>query len=79
MNNKEVLNQLQEIFHDQLDDESIILTSETTTDDVDDWDSLTHIMLVVAIEKHFKIKFTSNETLSWKNVGEMCESILIKL
>ena len=79
MNNKEVLNQLQEIFHDQLDDESIILTTETTTDDVDDWDSLTHIMLVVAIEKHFKIKFTSNETLSWKNVGEMCESILIKL
>ena len=78
MNNKEVLNQLQEIFHDQLDDESIILTTETTTDDVDDWDSLTHIMLVVAIEKHFKIKFTSNETLSWKNVGEMCESILKK-
>ena len=79
MNNKEVLNQLQEIFHDQLDDESIILTSETTTDDVDDWDSLTHIMLVVAIEKHFKIKFTSNEILLWKNVGEISESIQIKL
>ena len=75
MDNKEILNQVQEIFHDQLDDESIVLTSETTAEDVDDWDSLTHIMLVVAIEKHFKIKFTSKEILSWKNVGEMMNCI----
>ena len=75
MNNKKILNQVQEIFHDQLDDESIVLTSETTAEDVDDWDSLTHIMLVVAIEKHFKIKFTSKEILSWKNVGEMMNCI----
>lgn len=78
MDNKEILNQVQEIFHDQLDDESIVLTNETTAEDVDDWDSLTHIMLVVAIEKHFKIKFTSNEILSWKNVGEMMNCILEK-
>ena len=78
MDNKEILNQVQEIFHDQLDDESIVLTSETTSEDVDDWDSLTHIMLVVAIEKHFKIKFTSKEILSWKNVGEMINCILEK-
>lgn len=78
MDNKEILNQVQEIFRDQLDDESIVLTSETTANDVDDWDSLTHIMLVVAIEKHFKIKFTSKEILSWKNVGEMMNCILEK-
>ena len=78
MDNKEILNQVQEIFHDQLDDESIVLTSETTAEDVDGWDSLTHIMLVVAIEKHFKIKFTSKEILSWKNVGEMMNCILEK-
>jgi acyl carrier protein len=78
MNNKEVLNQVQEIFHDQLDDETIIITNETTADDVDDWDSLTHIMLVVAIEKHFKLKFTSREILAWKNVGEMIKCILSK-
>ena len=69
------LDQIQEIFRDQLDDDSLILTDETTANDVEDWDSLTHIMLVVAIEKHFKIKFTSNEILSWKNVGEMIECI----
>lgn len=75
MNNQELLDQVQEIFHDQLDDETIILTTETTAEDVDDWDSLTHIMLVVAIEKHFKVKFTSSEILSWKNVGEMINCI----
>jgi acyl carrier protein len=78
MNNEEILSQVQEIFHDQLDDESIVLTHETTANDVDGWDSLTHIMLVVAIEKHFKIKFTSNEILSWKNVGEMINCIVEK-
>jgi acyl carrier protein len=75
MDTNEILNQVQEIFRDQLDDESIILTSETTADEVEDWDSLNHIMLVVAIEKHFNVKFTSNEILSWKNVGEMMKCI----
>ena len=78
MNSQEILDQVQEIFHDQLDDETIVLTAETTAEDVDDWDSLTHIMLVVAIEKYFKIKFTSKEILSWKNVGEMIDCILEK-
>ena len=79
MADKNFLHQIQEIFRDQLDNESIILTNETTANDVEDWDSLTHIMLVVAIEKHFKIKFTSNEILSWKNVGEMIDCISKKL
>jgi len=78
MDNKEILNQVQEIFHDQLDDETIVITNETNAEDVDDWDSLTHIMLVVAIEKQFKIKFTSTEIVSWKNVGEMINCILNK-
>ena len=79
MPNQEFLDQIQEIFRDQLDDESLILTDETTANDVEDWDSLTHIMLVVAIEKHFRIKFASNEILSWKNVGEMIDCIEKKL
>lgn len=75
MDQKEILNQLHKIFHDVLNDESIVLTNETTAEDVDDWDSLNHIMLVVAIEKHFKLKFTSNEILSWKKIGEMINCI----
>jgi len=75
MDNKEILNQVQEIFRDILDEESIIITGDTTANDVEEWDSLTHIQLVVAIEKHFKIKFTSKEIVSWKNVGEMIDNI----
>ncbi|TVZ55441.1 acyl carrier protein [Lutibacter sp. Hel_I_33_5] len=79
MKNQKILIQIQEIFRDQLDNDSIVLTGATTVNDVDDWDSLTHIMLVVAVEKHFKIRFASNEILSWKNISEMISCILKKL
>lgn len=79
MERNTILEQLNEIFIDAIDDEDIRLTYETTANDVEGWDSLTHIQLVVAIEKHFKIRFTSNEIQSWKNVGELIDSIESKL
>lgn len=75
MDRKEILSQINEIFIDTLDNEEIVINESTQASDVDDWDSLTHIMLVVAIEKHFKIKFTAAEIQSWKNVGEMMNCI----
>lgn len=75
MERETILAKVQEIFRDILDEDEIELKDNTTANDVDDWDSLTHIQLVVAIEKAFKIKFTSKEILSWKNVGEMIDSI----
>jgi len=79
MERKNTLAEIQEIFCDVLDNEEIILNDGTSANDIDEWDSLSHIQLIVALEKHFKIKFTSREILSWKNVGEMIDSINIKL
>ncbi|MDY0101606.1 MAG: acyl carrier protein [Lentimicrobium sp.] len=79
MEKDQVLSQLQEIFRDTLDDEEIVLNFETTANDVEGWDSLTHIHLVVSIEKHFKLRFTAKEIQGWKNIGELSEGILAKL
>jgi acyl carrier protein len=78
MEKTEILLKVQVIFRDLLDDESIVLTAETSANDVEGWDSLTHIQLIVAIEKSFKVKFSSREILSWKNVGEMINCIALK-
>ena len=75
----EILNQINSIFIDTLDDENLIIKQTTTANDVEEWDSLNHIQLVVAIEKHFKIRFTSKEIQSWNNVGEMIDSIAHKI
>lgn len=78
MEKNQILEEVQEIFREVLDNEEIELANETTADDIEEWDSLTHIQLIVAIEKHFKIKFTSKEILSWQNVGEMIDCIATK-
>jgi acyl carrier protein len=72
---EDILKEVNEIFIDILDNDQVIITETTTANDVDEWDSLTHIQLVVAIEKHFKIRFTSKEIQSWNNVGEMLTCI----
>lgn len=74
----ELLREINGIFINILDNESIVLNEQTVADDIEEWDSLTHIQLVVAIEKHFKIRFTAREIQSWKNVGEMITSIIGK-
>jgi len=76
MERNEVLARVQDIFRDVLDDEDIVLSDATTADDIEEWDSLSHIQLVVAVEKAFHVKFSSKEILSWKNVGELVDCIL---
>ena len=78
MERNQILAEVQEIFRDTLDNEDIVLVDSTTANDVEEWDSLTHIQLIVAIEKHFKIKFTSLEIMSWQNVGQMIDCIASK-
>ena len=79
MQNEDLLLKVQDIFRDILDDDEIVLSEASTAEDVEGWDSLTHIQLIVAIEKKFKIKFTSKEILSWKNVGELVDCLASKL
>ncbi|MEJ6979554.1 acyl carrier protein [Pedobacter sp. P351] len=78
MRRNEILKQVNDIFTETLENDEVVIGEDTTANDVDDWDSLTHIQLVVAIEKHFNIRFTSKEIQSWNNVGEMLDCIEIK-
>jgi acyl carrier protein len=80
MEREEIFSKLNEIFEDVLDlDETPELTDFTSANDIEEWDSLSHIQLIVAIEKAFKIKFTSLEIMKWANVGEMVNSIEEKI
>ena len=76
MERKEIFSKLNEIFIDVLDLDECNLTDETSANDIEEWDSLSHIQLIVAIEKRFGIKFTSLEIMKWRNVGELVDSIL---
>jgi acyl carrier protein len=78
MEREEMLKKITTVFIDVLDDEDIVLSESTTADDVEDWDSLTHIQLVVGVEKAFNVRFTSSEIQDWENVGEMMDCILKK-
>ena len=71
----DILKTLNDIFNDVLDLDDIQLSELTSPNDLEEWDSLSHIQLVVAIEKEFKIKFKSSEIISWKNVGSIVNSI----
>jgi len=79
MERSAILEKLNGIFTDVLDNDDIKISETSTANDVEEWDSLTHIQLVVAIEKSFKVKFTTYEIQIWKNVGDMVNSIQAKL
>lgn len=76
---EEIYSRLNEVFKDVFDDKNIVINDETTADDIEDWDSLEHINLIVAIENEFGVKFSMGETTSLKNVGEMATLIKNKL
>ncbi len=79
MDGKEIITHLNKIFIDVLDIPSVDLKNETTAGDIEEWDSLTHLQLIVAIEKYFKIKFTTFEIQTLGNVGELSKAIEAKL
>ncbi len=70
---------LEEIFRDVFEDYDIKLFAEMSAKDIDDWDSLSHIQLILAIEKEFQVKFTLEEVTKTKNVGEFIDLIATKI
>jgi acyl carrier protein len=76
---EEIIKAVQDVFIDVLEDDDIVLNYSTTADDIEDWDSLNNILLIVEIEKKFKLKFKLEEIHSFKNVSEMCDYIFNKV
>ena len=79
MTREEVYANLNEVFQDVFDDKDITVNDLTTADDIEDWDSLEHINLVVAVEKKYNIKFNMGEVNRFKNVGEMVDIIMTRI
>jgi acyl carrier protein len=75
----EILNEVNQIFKRVFENENIAINPETTADDVDEWDSLNHTVMIVEVEKHFSVKFKLKELLGFKNVGDMCRCIKVKV
>ena len=78
MTREYVYEKMNEIFRNVFDDDSISLHDETNAEDIDDWDSLEQINLIVAIENEFEMMFDMSEVADLANVGEMVDLILSK-
>ena len=79
MTREAVFETLNEVFRDVFDDENISVTDNTTSNDIEDWDSLEHINLLAAVEQEFGVKFNMGQVVSMKNVGEMADIIISQL
>ena len=74
-----ILEQLQPIFQDVLDQPDLALTRQSNASTVEDWDSLAHVNIITAVERHFKVKFALGELQELKNVGDLEDSIQAKM
>ena len=73
-----VIQRFTPIFRDVFDNDELIIHASTTAQDVDGWDSLAHIRLVVSIEKNLGLRFSASEVSELESVGEMARLILRK-
>jgi hypothetical protein len=75
MNRTEILEKLNEVFHDVFDNNDIVVTEQTNANDIEEWDSLIHITLISAVEDEFDVSFDMKTVVSMKNVGDMINAI----
>lgn len=79
MERTEIVNKLTAIFRKVFNNDSLILINELTANDVDQWDSLSHMILITEIESVFSIKFRLKDLNKMRNVGDMIDIITSKL
>ena len=79
MDETAILDRLVEVFRETLDDPEIELNRETTAEDVEDWDSVSNIQLMVAVEQAFGLKLRTGEIAGLRNVGELADVIAGRL
>jgi acyl carrier protein len=70
-----ILSELEDVFRDVFDDDSIVLTETTTAEDIDGWDSLGNLNLIIAIEQRFGVKFATAEISKLKDKGQNVGSL----
>ena len=75
MTEQAILDAVQEIFRDNFDDDTLVITRETCADDIEDWDSLEQINLLTAMEKKFGLKFKLDDVRGLENVGDLLDLI----
>ena len=76
MQRNEVFERLNKVFREVFDDETITLSENTTANDIEGWDSLTHINVIIAVQEEFDVKFSVKEIIAMKNVGKLVDIIL---
>ncbi|MDO6413678.1 acyl carrier protein [Sphingomonas sp. BIUV-7] len=79
MDDQAIMAELTDIFRDLFGDDSIVLAPETMADDVEGWDSIKHISLIVAVEDHWNIKMKTSEIDTLKNVGDLQRVVAAKI
>lgn len=78
MDLEQVVRKVTEIFRNEFSDPELIITNDLTASDIDGWDSLTHMLLVSALESSFNVKFKLKELNKMRNVGDLINFILAK-
>jgi acyl carrier protein len=79
MKSADLNDRMTSIFREVFDDDSLVLSPELSADDIDDWDSLSHIRLIVSHEKEFGVKFKTTEIGDIRNVGGLIDLLKSKL
>lgn len=75
MSRNEILERIAQVLRDVFDDDNIEITEKTTANDIEGWDSLTHITVIASVEEEFDIRFEMREVIGFKNIGDMVTAI----